>query len=214
MICTVTGKVATPEVTVAISPTEVTLAASPLVVPAAVTTAFWPIATSLTTLSLTVLVTWNEPGLRMMNCAADELELLLAADAPPGLLTVLPTAVLICATWPLFGAVSVALVTAVCAVVTACCAWVTLAASCAAVAADEFALVPDAAFDTAVRSAATRAAAWSFDCWPRTWSVGRAASAVASDCWSLLCCCCAAERFCWSVWHFADDEALLQPSLL
>src|ERR1035437_5775280 len=200
--CTVTGNVATPDVTVAISATEVTAAASPSVVPAAVTTACWPMATWLTWLSLMVPVTWNDPGVRMMKLGLAEL--LLAAAVEEGVvLTELPTTTLIAATVPADGASRLVLFTVVVSLLTVCSAWVTPAVSWAMLACCEAALLElpllDRALLSAVWSDATFAAAWSLDCWPRTWSFCRAVCAVLSACVSLACCCCAALRFCASV---------------
>src|SRR5450631_1844543 len=163
VICTVTGNVATPELTVAMTPTEITVAGRPLVEPAAVTTAFCPTVTSLTTLSLTVLVTSNEPGVSRMNWAADaDADAAAADDGEP--LVVLPTERLTWATSPAVGAVRVASATASCAVVTACCAWARPALSWATADACEAPAVVLSALLRAVRSDATLADAWSADC--------------------------------------------------
>src|SRR6202034_3992253 len=62
---TVTGKLATPDVTVASSATSVTFPATASLEPAATTSAVWPIAISLTSVSLTEPVTWKTPGVMM-----------------------------------------------------------------------------------------------------------------------------------------------------
>ena len=125
-------------------------------------------------------------------------ELLLAAAVDDGVvLTELPTTTLIAATVPADGASRLVLFTAVVSLLTVCSAWVTPAVSWAMLACCEAALLElpllDRALLSAVWSDATFAAAWSLDCWPRTW---------------------AALRFCASVWQVLDDELPLQPCAL
>src|SRR5580700_9507502 len=78
---TVTGKLATPDVTVASSATSVTLPATASLDPAATTSAGCPTAISLTSVSLTDPVTSKTPGV-MITTAWVEVPL-VPEDAPP-----------------------------------------------------------------------------------------------------------------------------------
>src|ERR1700733_15286154 len=115
---TVTGKLATPEVTVASSATSVTLPGTASLDPAATTCAVCPTAISLTSASLTEPVTSNTPGAMItIACVAEPLE---PDDAPPvpPVEICSPSVTLTSSTRPPAGALSVAAATAACALVT------------------------------------------------------------------------------------------------
>src|ERR1700693_6619416 len=70
--CAVTANVATPELTVAAGAINVILPSRACVEPAGVTCAPCPTATRFTCESLTVPVTWYEPGAKTMNALVAE----------------------------------------------------------------------------------------------------------------------------------------------